>query len=83
MQDHTNIHFILVGDGSEKTELLAKAQRWGLKNVTFIDAQPHDRMPLILAGSDVCLVPMRGLALFEGRLPLKMFEVMALLARSC
>ncbi len=77
MQDHTNIHFIFVGDGSEKTELLAKAQRWGLKNVTFIDAQPHDRMPLILAGSDVCLVPMRGLALFEGRLPLKMFEVMA------
>src|SRR6202043_338262 len=26
---------------------------------------------------DVCLVPMRNLSLFEGRLPLKMFEVMA------
>jgi colanic acid biosynthesis glycosyl transferase WcaI len=77
IQDREDIHFIFVGDGSEKPELLAKAQRWGLKNVTFIDAQPHDRMPLVLAGADVCLVPMRSLPLFEGRLPLKMFEVMA------
>jgi len=77
IQDRADIHFIFVGDGSEKTELLAQAQRWNLKNVTFIDAQPHDRMPLILAGADVCLVPMRNLPLFEGRLPLKMFEVMA------
>ncbi len=77
IQERADIHFIFVGDGSEKTELLAKAQRWNLKNVTFIDAQPHDRIPLVLAGSDVCLVPMRSLPLFEGRLPLKMFEVMA------
>ena len=56
---------------------MAKAQNWKLKNVTFLEAQPHDRMPLVLAGADVCLVPMRNLSLFEGRLPLKMFEVMA------
>ena len=77
MQDRTDIHFILVGDGAERADLIAKAQKWDLKNVTFLDSQPHDRMPLILAGADVCLVPMRNLALFEGRLPLKMFEVMA------
>ena len=77
MQDRADIHFIFVGDGSEREELMAKAQRWELKNVTFEEAQPHDRMPLVLAGADVCVVPMRNLPLFEGRLPLKMFEVMA------
>jgi glycosyltransferase involved in cell wall biosynthesis len=77
MQDRADIHFVLVGDGTERTDLIAKAQRWDLKNVTFVVAQPHDRMPLVLAGADVCLVPMRNLPLFEGRLPLKMFEVMA------
>ncbi|HEX3640994.1 MAG TPA: glycosyltransferase family 4 protein [Ktedonobacteraceae bacterium] len=77
MQDRADIHFILLGDGAERADLLAKAQKWDLKNVTFLDAQPHDRMPLVLAGADVCLVPMRNLSLFEGRLPLKMFEVMA------
>ena len=77
MQDQPDIHFILVGDGAERADLLAKARQWNLKNVTFLDAQPHDRMPVVLAGADVCLVPMRHLPLFEGRLPLKMFEVMA------
>ena len=77
MQDRADIHFVLVGDGTERADLIAKAQKWDLKNVTFFEAQPHDRMPLVLAGADVCLVPMRNLPLFEGRLPLKIFEVMA------
>jgi colanic acid biosynthesis glycosyl transferase WcaI len=77
MQDRADIHFILVGDGAERADLLAKAQQWNLKHVTFLEAQPHDRVSLVVAGADVCLVPMRKLALFEGRLPLKMFEVMA------
>jgi colanic acid biosynthesis glycosyl transferase WcaI len=77
LQDHADIHFILVGDGAERVDLLEKAQKWNLKNVTFFASQLHERVPLFLAGADVCLVPMRKLPLFEGRLPLKMFEVMA------
>jgi colanic acid biosynthesis glycosyl transferase WcaI len=77
MQNHPEIHFILVGDGAERTALIDKTQRWNLNNVTFLAAQPHERVPLVLAGADICLVPMRNLPLFEGRLPLKMFEIMA------
>ncbi len=77
MQDRTDIQFILVGDGAERADLLAKAKQWDLKNVTFYDAQPHDRVPLVMAGADVCLVPMKNLPLWQGRIPLKMFEVMA------
>jgi colanic acid biosynthesis glycosyl transferase WcaI len=77
LQDYADIHIIFVGDGVRKPELMAQAKRSDLKNVTFLDAMPHDRMPLLLAGADVCLIPLRKLKLLEGTLPFKMFEVMA------
>jgi colanic acid biosynthesis glycosyl transferase WcaI len=77
MRNHVEIHFVLVGDGVKKSELRAQARRRDLKNVTFLDPMPHDRMPMLLAGTDVCLIPMRKLPLLAGTLPFKMFEVMA------
>jgi colanic acid biosynthesis glycosyl transferase WcaI len=77
LQEHTDIHIVFAGDGAAKAELIAQAERKGLKNVTFLAAQPHDRLPLLLAAADVCLVPLRKVALFETTLPVKMFEVMA------
>ncbi len=77
MLGREDIHFILAGEGSEKSDLIAQSQRRQLKNVTFIDAQPHHRIPLLLAASDVSLVPVRQVPLFRGMLPIKMFEAMA------
>jgi colanic acid biosynthesis glycosyl transferase WcaI len=77
VSNHAGIHFVLVGDGAAKQGLVADAQRRNLGNITFLDPQPHDRMPLLLAGADVCLVPLRKLPLFEGALPSKMYEAMA------
>ncbi|MFL5587641.1 MAG: glycosyltransferase family 4 protein [Ktedonobacteraceae bacterium] len=77
MRDHADIHIVFAGDGAAKADLMAQAESRCLKNVTFLDAQPHDRLPLLLAGADVCLVPLRKVALFETTLPVKMFEVMA------
>lgn len=77
LQGHTDVHFVFVGDGVDKEHLLALVQERKLTNVTFRDALPHELMPKALAAADICLVPMRKLPLFEGRLPLKMFEVMA------
>lgn len=77
IQNSSDIHFIFAGDGAAKEDLLARAQQRAMKNVTFLDTQPHDRMPLLLAGADVCVVPLRKLPLFEGALPSKMYEIMA------
>jgi glycosyltransferase involved in cell wall biosynthesis len=74
---HTEIHFVLVGDGAAKEDLVADAQRRNLRNITFLDPQPHDRMPLLLAAADACLVALRRLPLFSGALPSKMYEAMA------
>ncbi len=75
--NETNIQFIFVGDGAAKSELVAHAKQRQLTNVTFMDTQTHDRMPLLLTAADVCLVPLRKLPLFEGALPSKMYEIMA------
>ena len=75
--DCQDVRFILAGDGAEKEQLVAEARRRKLANVTFLDSQPHERVPLLLAGADACLVPLRKLPLFEGALPIKMFEAMA------
>ncbi len=77
LQSNIDIKFIFVGDGAAKADLVVQAEQRKLTNVTFLEAQPHDRMPLVLAGADVCLVPLRKLPLFESALPSKMYEIMA------
>jgi putative colanic acid biosynthesis glycosyltransferase WcaI len=77
IRDRTDIRFVLVGDGATKADLVAQAQRRNLDNIEFLDSQPHELMPVLLAAADVCLVPLRKVPLFEGALPSKMYEIMA------
>jgi colanic acid biosynthesis glycosyl transferase WcaI len=77
LQDHTDIQIYFVGEGAMKAELIEQAQSKGLKNVTFLPSQPHERLPLLLAAADVCLVPLRKVALFQWDLPVKMLEAMS------
>lgn len=77
LRDHRDIRFVLVGDGSEKANLIAQAKKRKLKNVTFLASLPHNHIPELLAASDVCLAHARKVELFEGMLPIKMYEAMA------
>lgn len=77
MKSHVNVHFCFAGEGAVKAELMAHAQKVGLENVSFLPSQAHDRLPLLLAAADLCLVPLHKVSLFETTLPVKMFEIMA------
>src|SRR5207302_2026853 len=77
VQDYADIHFVFVGDGAVKSDLMMQAEEWNLGNVSFLDPQPHDLMPFLLAAADACVVPLRKMPLFEGALPSKMYEIMA------
>lgn len=72
-----DIRFVLVGDGAEKAKLVAEAEQRHLTNVTFLEPQPHERIPTLLAAANVCLVHVRNIPLFTGMLPIKMYEAMA------
>jgi glycosyltransferase involved in cell wall biosynthesis len=77
LQDYSDIHIILAGDGVKKAELVSEARKRNLKNVTFLASLPHNEMPLAWAATDICLIPLRKIALVEGSFPIKMFEIMA------
>lgn len=51
-----DIHFVLVGAGKEKEDLVNKVKSLGLSNVTFIDAIPKKQIQSMLAYFDVCYI---------------------------
>ena len=71
------IHFLFVGDGPCKADLLCRKEELGLANVTMLDAQPREAMPAYLSAADVALVPLRKVEIFQGALPSKMFDAWA------
>jgi glycosyltransferase involved in cell wall biosynthesis len=68
---------VFIGDGAEKENLLRFAADRGLENVTFLPPQPKADIPSWLSASDVALVSLLDLPVFETVLPSKMFEIMA------
>ena len=72
-----DVHVYFVGEGAVKAELIAQVQEKALTNVSFLPSQAHERLPLLLAAADICLVPLRKVTLFATTLPVKMFEIMA------
>lgn len=76
--DNKTIRFLFVGEGSRKTALQSYAKEKQLTNVTFLDATDKQGVKAYYSLADVCLVPLRDIPLFNGFIPSKMFEIMAM-----
>ncbi len=50
--------FVLCGNGAGRADLVARCQ--GLTNVRFLDLQPAERLPDLLATADIHLLPQRA-----------------------
>jgi colanic acid biosynthesis glycosyl transferase WcaI len=77
LRDNHKIHFLLIGDGPKKVELIDLAKKYNLTNVTFLPEKPTDQIPEYLSAADVALVPLRKVAVFKGVLPSKLFDAWA------
>lgn len=55
-RENPSVHFLIIGSGSYRSELEKLANDQQLKNITFLDLQPWERVPEILAMADVHLV---------------------------
>jgi glycosyltransferase involved in cell wall biosynthesis len=77
-RDQTDILYLLIGEGAEKEMLQAKQASLGLKNVRMLPHQPPESMPGLYAASDICLVPLRDVPIFETFVPSKLFEILAM-----
>ncbi len=73
-----DIHFLFIGEGAEKKNLLALRDRLALKNVTLLDGIPKDQVARYLSIADIALVNLRKKELFLGALPSKIFESAAM-----
>jgi glycosyltransferase involved in cell wall biosynthesis len=71
------ILYVLVGDGAEKAELVAKAEAQGISNVRFLPVQPTASLPALLNLVYATIIPLKRLELFKAVLPSKMFDSMA------
>jgi glycosyltransferase involved in cell wall biosynthesis len=70
--------FILQGTGPEKEFLENLKKELKITNVHFLPPVPKAEMPGILKEIDVALVPLRKLDLFQGAIPSKVFEALAM-----
>ena len=69
-----DVVFVINGQGAARAELERHAR--GLTNVRFVDMQPPDRLPELLAAADIHLVPLRkGLA--RSSVPSKTYSILA------
>ncbi len=76
LQDHAEILWLLVGDGSQKDALMAEARREQLENVKFLALQPSAQVPEMMAAADILLLNQHP-DLIEGVIPSKLLMYMA------
>jgi len=73
-----DIHFLFIGDGAKKAELIELAKELKLSNISFLDPIAKDSMPEYLSLIDVALVPLKKCDTFKTVIPSKIFEAAAM-----
>ena len=71
------ILFLMVGEGAEKRRMMTIALDHNLRNLRFVDQQPHEKIPSYICASDVCLVLLKKADVFKTVIPSKMLEFMS------
>ena len=77
LRNDPEIHFLMVGDGPKKGEIVELASQYRLPNLTFLPEQPKELISNYLSAADVALIPLRNLNLFKSALPSKVFDAWA------
>jgi colanic acid biosynthesis glycosyl transferase WcaI len=74
LRDDPDVVFVINGGGAARPGLEQRAR--GLDNVCFVDMQPKERLPEVLAAGDIHVVPLkRGLA--WSSVPSKLYSILA------
>lgn len=74
----TDIHFLFVGEGSEKERLLHKSIAYSLNNVTFLPGVPKNLIPSLLSRGHIGIISLKDTKLYKWGISLnKMFDYMA------
>jgi len=72
------IHFLFIGNGAEKQNIMDIAEKLALDNVTFLDSVSKKDTVKYLSIIDVSLSPLKKSDVFKGVIPSKIFEAAAM-----
>ncbi|MDD3653287.1 MAG: glycosyltransferase family 4 protein [Desulfotomaculaceae bacterium] len=77
LKKHEEMQFVLLGDGSEKKKLQAKAREMQLTNLIFLDPVPKNRVLQVLYAADAAVLSIKNLPISRGVRPNKLFDYLA------
>ncbi len=77
IQDET-IHFLFIGDGAIKKDIMELSKDLNLQNITFLDSISKDEVPKYLSICDISLAPLKKNDNFKTVIPSKIFEAAAM-----
>ena len=76
LREKKDIVFLIIGEGSKKSELQRKAKGWGLNNVIFLPYQPKELLKYSFSAADIFIISLkRGLAGYI--VPSKLYGILA------
>ena len=81
LQDQSDVHFELIGDGPTRAEAESLAEQYGLTTVTFLDWVEKGALPHKVAGADLCLGAFRVTPQSTMTVQNKIYEALAM--RKC
>lgn len=73
-----SIHFVFIGAGAKKDELIELSKELTLKNVSFLDSVPKQDVWRYISMIDAMVVPLKKSDLFKTVIPSKIFETAAM-----
>lgn len=76
LKNDKDIHFLLIGDGMKKNELVNMVNNYNLNNCTFLDFQTVEVLPYSLASADIGVVTINDETALTS-VPSKTFNLMA------
>jgi putative colanic acid biosynthesis glycosyltransferase WcaI len=75
LEEHPEIHFLFVGDGSERCALEQKRDFMRLRNVTFLDPVSIEQLPPYYSIAEIGLSSLTNIPLHSGARPSKILPV--------
>lgn len=74
LKDRTDVHFVLIGRGSQKQALSDRIKRLGLSNIEVLESRPKSQLPGFMAAADVSLVILADYPILEHNSANKFFD---------
>ena len=76
--EDNQIHFLFIGDGAMKSNIVQISKELDLKNITFLNSISKDEVPHYLSCVNVSLAPLKKEDNFKTVIPSKIFEASAM-----